>query len=56
MKKTVSIPIIVKTADAKLTTSHAKRMFEIDIRASDIYALLTKKRGAADYTTSPVIV
>lgn len=56
MKKKVSIPIIVKTADAKLTTSHAKRMFEIDVKASDIYALLTQKRGAADYTTSPVIV
>ncbi len=56
MKKTVSIPIIVKTADAKLTTPQARRMFEVDVKASDIYAILTQKRGAADYTTSPVIV
>ena len=51
LKDKTEIPIITKTADAKVC-----RMLEVDIMASDIYALLTGSKALADYTNSPIII
>ncbi|MBR4890004.1 MAG: nucleotidyltransferase [Clostridia bacterium] len=57
MGKTSRIPIITKTASANPSTSEFKRMFEKDILATDIYALLTENKNASrDFTTSPIYV
>jgi len=57
MGKTSRIPVITKTANAKADTPEFMRMFEKDILATDIYALLTEnKKASRDFTTSPIYV
>ena len=51
IKKTSRLPIITKTADAKMCD-----MLKTDILASDIYSLLTKTPASSDFLTSPVIL
>lgn len=55
--KTSQIPIITKMADAKPDTPKYRRMLELDLLATDIYALLTEdKRAGQDFKTSPIYV
>lgn len=58
IKKESCLPIITKTADASLTSDTAKRMFELDISATDIYSMLYPNqeynRSGWDYLTSPI--
>ncbi len=59
IQKTSSIPLINKTADAVLS-GDAKRLFDIDLRATDLYSLLypqknTGKNGM-DFYRSPVVL
>ncbi len=49
LKKTAQIPIITKTADAVLETEDAKRLFELDCKATDLYSLLYPKQEAGQY-------
>lgn len=57
MAKTTTIPIITKTADAVLNSKDAQRMFEKDVLATDVYALMTQnKQAGQDYKTSPIYI
>lgn len=51
LRDKTDIPIITKTADAK-----SCRMLDLDIMASDVYAVLCGVRGGMDYLTSPIIL
>lgn len=54
MSKRSKVPIITKMADAKPSNPDFHRMLEIDILATDIYALLTEnKQAGLDFKTSP---
>lgn len=51
------IPVITKMADAKPTCDDFSKMFELDLRATDLYSLLANdKRGGKDFLTSPIYV
>ncbi len=51
LRNRTNIPIITKMADAQPSS-----MLEADVRATNIYSLLTDTPSMADYTTSPVIL
>lgn len=51
LKRKTPLPIIIKTADADMC-----RMLKIDIRASDIYSVITKQHAAADFKNSPIVI
>ncbi len=58
--KTLSkIPFINKVADAELNNDSAKRLFSLDINATNLYALLYPKKNTGknsmDFSRSPVI-
>ena len=54
------IPIITKVADAKLTTNDGKRLFSLDVSATDLYSLLYPVQSAGknnmDFYRSPVVL
>ncbi len=58
LKKTSQIPIITKTADAVLETEDAKRLFELDTKATNLYSLLYPNQEAGqfgmDFLRSPI--
>lgn len=60
MKKTASVPILTKPASAKKLPENARRIFELEVRASDLYALLypdtCERRGGSEWTQSPVFI
>lgn len=56
MKKTSSIPIITKLADAKPTTREFEIMLDKDILSTDIYSIITNKELGLDFKTSPKII
>lgn len=52
-----SIPVITKMADVKPTCPDFSKMLELDLRATDLYSLLTDdKRGGLDFLNSPIYV
>ncbi len=53
MKKTSSIPVITKVADAKPDNDQFKEMLEKDILATDIYSIITNNDLGLDFKTSP---
>lgn len=53
MKKTSSVPVITKVADANPTSSDFKLMLEKDILATDIYSVLTGSEAGLDFKISP---
>ena len=54
-KKNCSVPVITKAADYRETS----KMFELDLRATDIAALcspdVNMRKGGLDFKSSPVI-
>jgi len=50
LKDNISVPIITKLADAKPC-----KMLDIDIKASNIYSLLSKENSLFDYKNFPII-
>ncbi len=60
LKDTTTIPLVTKTADFDFTGKEAKRLFEIEEKATDLYALLypnpTKEKNGMDFYRSPVIL
>lgn len=56
IKRRSDIPIISKAADYR-PEGDARELWELDIRAADIYALATQnRRGGQDIRTSPIII
>lgn len=59
IKRECSLPIITKTANQTNFNTNAKRMFQIDCRATDIYAMLypnqNQNKAGLDFTTSPIV-
>ncbi len=57
ISKKSSIPVITKMADAVSTSDAFSRLLELDLRATDLYSLLTEdKRGGKDFLTSPIYI
>lgn len=60
LQRTSEIPIITKTADAVISTDESKRLFELDVLATDIYSMLYPQKSAGrngmDFYRSPVIL
>lgn len=56
MKKTSSIPVITKVADAIPCNKEFELMLDKDILSTDIYSILTNRSGGLDYTVSPRII
>lgn len=56
MKKTSSIPIITKLADAKPTNKEFEVMLKKDILSTDIYSIITNNVLGLDFKTSPKII
>ncbi len=56
MKKTSSIPIITKLADAKPTNSDFELMLDKDILSTDIYSIISNNALGLDFKTSPKII
>ncbi len=52
IKKQSSLPIITKTADFK----EESKSFELDIKATDIYSIITGTPLGKDFYTSPIII
>lgn len=54
------LPVITKTADAKLESADAKRMFAIDCIATDLYSMLYPKQenncSGLDFLKTPIII
>ncbi len=60
IKRRSSLPVITKPAAAKLLPEGAGKIFKLEARAGDVYALTyvnpKERRGGAEWTTSPVIL
>ncbi|MBE7022184.1 MAG: nucleotidyltransferase family protein, partial [Ruminococcaceae bacterium] len=60
LQRTTKIPIITKAADASFTDAGARRMFSIDLLATDVYTLLYPEKKAGknglDFYRSPVVI
>ncbi|MBQ9914677.1 MAG: nucleotidyltransferase [Clostridia bacterium] len=60
LKETATIPVITKTANGEFSEKNAKRLFEIEEKATDLYALLypnpAKEKNGMDFYRSPVIL
>ena len=58
MKKTAALPVITKPAQARQLGEEGRRLFELEARATDLYALAYPKLAAAgsEWTESPVIL
>ena len=60
MKNSASVPIITKPASAKKLSGNARRIFELEARATDIYSLMfpdkASRRGGTEWTQSPIIL
>ena len=59
MRKTTSLPVLTKSADVRQLSAEAQRLFELEVRATDLYTLaypdLTAADGGAEWRESPVI-
>ena len=60
MRKTSSLPVLVKSADARKLSPAARRLMELEARATDLYALacpdLAQAVGGAEWIHNPVIL
>ena len=59
MRKTASLPVLTKSADVRQLSAEAQRLFELEVRATDLYTLaypdLTAADGGAEWREGPVI-
>ena len=59
MKKTADLPVLTKSADVRRLSDTAQRLFELEVRATDLYTLaypdLTAADGGAEWREGPVI-
>jgi len=56
MKKTSSIPVITKLADAKPDNPEFEIMLKKDILSTDIYSIIANQETGLDFKKSPVVV
>ena len=60
MRKTAALPVLVKPADVRVLSDEARRLMELEARATDLYALaypeLAQGAGGSEWRTDPVIV
>ena len=59
MRKTASLLVLTKSADVRQLSAEAQRLFELEVRATDLYTLaypdLTAADGGAEWREGPVI-
>ena len=60
MRKQAALPVLVKPADVRELSPEARRLMELEARATDLYALaypdLTQSAGGSEWRTGAVIV
>ena len=60
MRKTAAIPVLTKSADVRRLSESAQRLFEMEVRATDLYALAYPQLAAsacdAEWREGPVIL
>ena len=60
MRKRTALPVLVKPADVRKLSVEARRLMDMEARATDLYALaypdLRQSAGGSEWTTGPVIV
>ena len=60
MRKTATLPVVVKPTAARTLGADASRLMAWEARATDLYALaypdLAQSAGGREWTTNPVIV
>ena len=60
MRRAASLPVLVKPADVRELSPEARRLMELEARATDLYALaypdLTQSAGGSEWRTGAVIV
>ena len=60
MRETASAPVLTKPADVRLLGEEARALFDLEVRATDLYALaypdLRQAEGGSEWRTGPVIV
>lgn len=60
MRNQATLPVLVKPADVRELSADARRLMELEARATDLYALaypdLVRGAGGSEWTTNPVIV
>lgn len=60
MRKCAALPVLVKPADVRELSPPARRLMELEARATDLYALaypdLAQSAGGSEWRTNPVIV
>ena len=60
MRKTAALPVLVKPADVRALSPAARRLMELEARATDLYALaypeLSQAAGGMEWRYDPVIV
>lgn len=60
MRKCASAPVLVKPADVRKLNANARKLFELEVRATDLYMLaypdLTAAKGGEEWRIGPVMV
>ena len=60
MRRAASLPVLIKPADVRELSPEARRLMELEARATDLYALaypdLTQSAGGSEWRTGAVIV
>ena len=60
MRKKAALPVLVKPADVRELSEEARRLMDMEARATDLYALaypdLRRSAGGSEWRTNPVIV
>lgn len=54
IQKRRTLPMLLRAADIKALTAPARALVELDVRAHDIYNLISKKRAPRDFSAPPV--
>ncbi len=60
MRKTATVPVLTKPADVRVLSPQAQALFQLEVRATDLYALaypaLSQSHGGQEWLQGPVMV
>ena len=60
MRRTAALPVLTKPADVRRLDAEAQRLFQWEVRATDLYTLafpsLKEAAGQQEWKTGPVIL
>jgi hypothetical protein len=56
LSNNASLPVIIKGTDSEQLSDEAKRMFDLDVSASNTYALVAKTQRLSDYFSEFLVV